>query len=201
MIDVLLFAKAPRPGYVKTRLAAAVGSVRAAALYRDLGRRVRDQVVPVSNVTVWYDPPDALSEMQDWLGTEGIRYQAQPSGDLGERLEYAFGRHLAGKGEGGPPTVAIGADAPDIDGNTLIRAADCLTDADVVLGPAADGGYVLIGLVRPHPTVFRDIPWGTGEVLAATRAACEREGLAVATLPTMRDVDTLTDARTMGLLS
>lgn len=72
MIDVLFFAKAPRPGTVKTRLAASIGEEAAVALYRVIGRQIIDQIRPVSNVTVYYDPPDALLEAREWLGRGGV---------------------------------------------------------------------------------------------------------------------------------
>lgn len=197
MIDVLLFAKAPRPGYVKTRLAREVGPERAAAIYRDLGNRVLRQIAPVSALTVWYDPPDALSDMRAWLGPRAFR--AQPAGDLGDRMAFGFDEHF--RLRPGRPAVAIGADAPEVDAGTIRRAADALDARDVVLGPAADGGYYLIGLARPRRAVFRGIPWGTGRVFEATRAACGAAGIEPAVLPTLRDVDTAEDARAMGVLS
>lgn len=195
MIDVLLFAKAPRPGFAKTRLAATLGSQAAAAVYRALGTRIVRQIAPVSSITVWFDPPDALLEMRAWLGDH--TYRPQPKGDLGERLVHAFATHFTNASPG--PALAIGADAPDVSAIIMHQAAEALVDSDVVLGPSRDGGYYLIGLTRPCPELFTDVPWGSGRVLEATLSACRCAGLRVATLPVLRDVDTVEDLTALGL--
>ncbi len=195
MTDVFLFAKAPRPGFVKTRLASEVGDAAAARVYRALGQRVVRQIAPVSNITVWYDPPDALSEMRSWLGD--LVYRGQPRGDLGRRLAYAFATHFANADAG--PAIAIGADAPGVDAGSIVSAVELLRTAEVVLGPTEDGGYYLIGLTRPRPELFAEIPWSTEKVLEATKAACEAAGLSLGTLPVGRDVDRAEDLVALGL--
>lgn len=198
MIDVLLFAKAPRPGLAKTRLAATVGDTQALAVYRSLGERVVRQIRRVSHITVWYDPPDALSEMQEWLGEER-EYRPQGAGDLGARLHAAFDAHFAT--HPGAPAVAIGVDTPDLDAETLTAAVAALHAADVVLGPAVDGGYYLLGLTAPQPTLLKGIPWGTDRVFAVTRERCDALGVTTHVLPALRDVDTEEDAVAMGLIA
>ncbi len=189
--------KAPRAGEVKTRLAAAIGSDRAVAIYRAMGERIVAAIRPVADVTIWYDPPDARREVTAWLGD--ATYLAQPGGDLGARLAAVF-RYQQ---DHGPRTraVAIGADAPEIDGSTLQAAERVLREVDVVLGPALDGGYYLIGMSSPHPELFRDIPWSTGDVAARTLDRCKALRLTVRQLPPLRDVDTVDDARALGLLT
>lgn len=195
MTEVFLFAKAPRPGFVKTRLASEVGDDAAARVYRALGLRVVRQIAPVSNITVWYDPPDALSEMRSWLGD--LAFREQPRGDLGTRLAYAFASHFANPGAG--PAIAIGADAPGVGAGSIVSAVELLRTAEVVLGPTEDGGYYLIGLTRPHPELFVNIPWSTEKVFEATKAVCEAAGLPTGTLPTTRDVDRAEDLVALGL--
>jgi glycosyltransferase A (GT-A) superfamily protein (DUF2064 family) len=114
MIPVLLFARAPRLGTVKSRLAAAVGEEAALAVYRALGTRVVAQIAPVASLTIWYDPPDALAEMRDWLGAHAFR--PQPGGDLGARIAHGFHEHFTDHPHG--PVLAVGADAPEVDGDT-----------------------------------------------------------------------------------
>jgi rSAM/selenodomain-associated transferase 1 len=195
MIEVLLFAKAPRPGFVKTRLAATLGPQAAAEVYRALGTQIVRQISPVSNITVWFDPPDALLEMRAWLGDH--TYRPQPKGGLGERLVHAFAIHFTDASPG--PALAIGADAPGVSATIICQASEALADTDVVLGPSRDGGYYLIGLKRPRPELFTAIPWGGGRVLQATLDACGSAGLRVATLPVLRDVDTVEDLTALGL--
>ncbi len=195
MNHVLFFARAPRPGQVKTRLAADIGSDAALDIYRALGSRVVDQITSVSSIAVWYEPPDAEEEMRAWLGD--LRFEAQPEGDLGARLTHAFAAHFAA--HPGEPAIAVGADAPDVDAAAIETAGNALRSTEVVLGPANDGGYYLIGLARPLPELFEAMPWGTEEVLDATCAACDRMRITPALLPVLRDVDRLSDLKALGL--
>ncbi len=195
MISVLLFARAPRAGGVKSRLAADVGETAALAAYRALGKRVVEQVAPVSSLTIWYDPPDALAEMRAWLGE--YRFRAQPEGDLGARIAFGFQEHFARRPD--RPVLAVGADAPGVDCDTILAAGHALADRDVVLGPARDGGYYLIGLSRPYPELFEGIPWGTSQVFELTRCRCLALGTPPVLLPELRDVDRLDDLTALGL--
>ena len=194
MTAILLFAKAPRAGSVKRRLSAVIGDEAAVAAYWAVGRRVALQVAERYPLTVWYDPPDAEDEMRRWLGAHEFRPQV--AGDLGQRLGHAFDVHFA---LGKAPVVALGADAPDVDGSTIEVALEALEHADVVLGPALDGGYYLLGLRRPVPQLFVDIPWGTASVLQVTMQACERCHLGVRQLEPLRDLDTAADLEALGL--
>jgi rSAM/selenodomain-associated transferase 1 len=192
---VLFFARAPRRGQVKTRLAADVGPEAALEIYRSIGSRVARQVEPVSSITVWYEPAEAGEEVREWLGD--LRYQAQPAGDLGARMAYAFDTHFATCPS--EPAIAIGADAPGVDADVIVRAGRALCTSDVVIGPASDGGYYLIGLARPLPELFAGISWGTAQVYEATRAACRSAGIVPVILPELRDVDRLDDLTALGL--
>ena len=194
MIAVLLFAKAPRPGLVKTRLAGEVGVERAVSAYRAVAARVVAQVAAAYRLTVWYDPPDALEEMRAWLGQ--LEYHPQPEGDLGVRLRHAFQFHFD-RGDG--PVVAIGADAPDVGAAAIARAERALAAADVVLGPALDGGYYLLGLGHHAPQLFEGVPWGTSDVLQITLRACRRWHYQVVQLESLRDLDAAADLVAFGL--
>ena len=176
-------------------MAADIGSDAALDIYRALGSRVVDQITSVSSIAVWYEPADAEEEMRAWLGD--LRFEAQPEGDLGARLTHAFAAHFAA--HPGEPAIAVGADAPDVDAAAIETAGNALRSTDVVLGPATDGGYYLIGLARPLPELFQDMPWGTEEVLDATRAACKGMRITPELLPVLRDVDRLSDLKALGL--
>lgn len=184
---LLVFAKAPRAGTVKTRLARTIGDEAAAGLYRRMGRRIVVGVegVPARTV-VCYDPPDAEPEIRHWLGPSPRRYMPQGGGDLGARLARMFDYAFADTDR----VVAIGTDAPATDADRVTHAIEALETADVVIGPARDGGYYLIGLRRPRPELFRGIRWGTGSVLAETRAEAERLGLRITWLELESDIDT-----------
>jgi rSAM/selenodomain-associated transferase 2/rSAM/selenodomain-associated transferase 1 len=186
---VLLFAKAPRPGRVKTRLAADTGAAAAARLYRVMGREVADALRSGPwRLVVAYTPAGALDEVRAWLGPE-LGYLAQRGSDLGERMEDALARALARA----PRACLVGTDAPALDGKRVREALQALDDHDLVLGPAEDGGYYLLATSSPVPELFRRIPWSTGRVLAVTLERARALGLRTHLLPALRDVDTLAD--------
>ncbi|MBI4540497.1 MAG: TIGR04283 family arsenosugar biosynthesis glycosyltransferase [Gemmatimonadetes bacterium] len=189
---LLVFAKAPDPGRVKTRLAADLGAQAAAELYRTLGRRVFDQVRDGPyEVVVCYDPPSAEARVREWLAApKHTRFEPQAGGDLGARLRDAFDAAFAG---GASAVCAIGTDVPALDRAVVGRAFRTLASHDVVFGPALDGGYYLVGLAARRPELFHGIPWSTATVLEASRAAAGRLGLRIAELQPLADVDTPRD--------
>jgi rSAM/selenodomain-associated transferase 1 len=195
-VSVAVFLKAPRLGAVKTRLAAEVGPRHALRLYRVMVARTLDAVRSAGlDAAVWYTPPDAAAEMRFWLG-EDWPLRPQASGDLGARLAAAQRAVETGRG-----WMAIGADCPGVDARLLTDAAACVSAGEVVLGPALDGGYYLVGGVVPLPDIFTGIPWGTERVLTETRARLAHFGIRWRELITLRDVDTAADARAEGLLT
>jgi uncharacterized protein len=193
---VAVFLKAPRPGTVKTRLAAEIGDRQALRLYRVMASRTLSAVGETGfAATVWFAPPDALPEMRRWLG-ERWDLRPQASGDLGARLEAAAQAVPAGSG-----WLAIGADCPRLDAELLRVAAAVVARGEIALGPSEDGGYYLIGGPTPLPPIFAGIAWSTHGVLQETRARLTRGGARWRELPTLRDVDTAADARAEGLLT
>ncbi len=194
MTAVLLLAKAPRRGRVKTRLAREIGDAAAVEAYRRVGAGVAAAVGAEFDLTVWHDPPDAEQEMRDWLGDH--EYRAQQGGDLGERMSRAFAAHFD---RGDRPVVAIGADTLGVVPAVVREAVQALEEADVILGPALDGGYYLIGLNRKLPYLFEGVPWGTTRVLQVTVALCVAHDLRVGRLAPLRDLDTAADLEALGL--
>jgi uncharacterized protein len=196
---LVLMLKAPRPGTVKTRLAAALGPARATAIYRTLVERQLASIPPGLRAEIHYAPgedPAAGAELSAWLGP-GTAYFPQSSGDLGDRLSAAF---AAAFDRGAAGVLAIGGDCPGLDSSVLASAAASLAAHELVLGPATDGGYYLIGLARPRPELFADMPWSTGRLLEATLARAASLGLAPKLLPPLDDIDTAEDlARHPGL--
>lgn len=188
---LIVMLKAPRAGEVKTRLARETGPQVALEIYRALVERQMAAISPEWRVEIHGTPADALPELSIWLGAHRT-YFPQPDGDLGTRLDHAITTAFS---RGAATVLAIGADCPTLDETTLRAAAHALTEVDVVLGPAIDGGYYLIGLRRPEPGLFRDIPWSTTTVLDATLVRVREAGCSVALLAAKDDVDNLASWR------
>jgi len=129
--------------------------------------------------------------MEAWLSTD-IPCLPQGEGDLGDRLLLAFAQAFA---QGAQSVVVIGADCPDLGPTLFAQAFSALTRKNLVLGPAMDGGYYLVGLNRPAPALFSDIPWGNSEVLAATLKQAKELHLSIHLLEPLADVDRPEDLR------
>jgi hypothetical protein len=190
-VKLIVFVKAPRPGTVKTRLASSLGAAAACAAYRRLVGTLLRRLATLGNVELCFTPDDAGSEILSWARPKwGLR--AQGGGDLGARLDRAFQRAFT---EGAGRVVVIGSDCPDVAASDIHAGWAALHSHDVVLGPAADGGYWLIGLRAPHPELFTGISWSTAAVLPETRARCGSAGLTTHLLRKLSDVDTEVDWR------
>lgn len=181
---VVVFARAPEPGRVKTRLAAGVGEAAALALYRAF---LDDTCALASGaaeraVLAAAGPADhpALAAL---AARHRMQLVAQEGADLGERMARALARAL----EEAERVCIIGSDAPSLPRALLDEAFLRLADAEVVIGPAADGGYWLVGARAPEPELFREIAWGTPRVLPETLARLA--GRRAALLPFHYDVD------------
>lgn len=186
--EIAIFAKAPVPGFCKTRLIPRLGPEGAAQLQsRFIERAVSTAVASgLGPVTLWCAPTSSHPLFAD-LASKGARLATQIEGDLGERMDAAF---LATQG----PLVLIGADCPCLEPRDLTDAVAALAEgADVVLAPAEDGGYGLIAANRRHPELFRDMPWSTREVTSLTRTRAVQARLSLALLRTIWDVDTPAD--------
>ncbi|MDJ0704900.1 MAG: TIGR04282 family arsenosugar biosynthesis glycosyltransferase [Leptolyngbyaceae cyanobacterium MO_188.B28] len=186
---LILFTRHPEPGRTKTRLIPHLGAEGAAALQRQMTEYVLTQVLKTSSqfplsVEVRFEGGN-LACMQAWLGRE-LAYRSQGEGDLGDRLTCAFQQ---GFEAGMERIVIIGSDCPGITPLLLIQAFNHLQQNDVVLGPAEDGGYYLIGLRQAQPALFKQIAWSTEEVFQQTDAIAQQQGLAVAYLDRLSDVD------------
>jgi len=182
---VLLFARYPVAGQAKTRLIPELGPAGAARLHR----RMTESAVAVareSGATVTLSHTGASPRLfRAWLGP-GLLYARQSRADLGGRMREAFEEAFR---KGARRVLAVGSDVPAISPPLLRRAFEALQDHDVVLGPATDGGYYLIGMKRLVPEFFSGMDWGTGRVLQQTTEAIQRLGLTLAQLPQLGDVD------------
>jgi rSAM/selenodomain-associated transferase 1 len=186
---LIVFVRAPRPGAVKTRLAAELGGEPAAFAYRRLVEKLLHQLGSLSGVELHFTPSHAEAEIESWM-RPAWRARPQTGDDLGSRMHLAFLNAFA---EGANRVVLIGSDCPDVGSDDIVAAWDKLSDADVVLGPAKDGGYWLIGLRQPQPELFTGIPWSTNAVLGQTIVRAGLAGLQTCLLRPLADVDTLED--------
>ena len=186
---LIVFLKAPRLGMVKTRLAQTAGQERALKVYRELVETVLEGIRTVPNVELHFTPTDALSEIQPWL-RENWTAHAQGDGDLGKRMQRAFADAFTC---GAERVVIIGSDAPEVRTGDIRAAWKELKSHDIVVGPAIDGGYWLIGLRAPQPELFREISWSSEQVLGQTLARAKSVGLKIQLLRILADVDTEED--------
>lgn len=186
-------AKAPIPGFAKTRLIPVIGQHAAAILQGRLTDRAVETALAadVGPVTLWAAPDAGHDTFLAMVARKPVSLRPQPAGDLGARM-------LAAAAAANGPVLVIGTDCPALAPMHLRSAAKALHDgAEVVLIPAEDGGYVLIGLRRAEPTLFERIPWGTPKVLAETRARIIARGLRLSEIPPLWDVDTEDDLARM----
>ena len=194
---LLVFAREPVLGRVKTRLAADIGAEQALAVYRELlaltAAAATAAQVPA---TVWLAeaPVPAADPAQPRPEWPGLPWRVQPAADsLGTRMAQAFATAFA---SGAGRVVIIGTDCPGLSAEVLRQAFAALATHDVVVGPADDGGYYLLGLRELQPALFENKDWSTATVLSATLADAARLGLRVAQLPTLHDVDSGRDLAT-----
>jgi rSAM/selenodomain-associated transferase 1 len=137
---------------------------------------------------VGYFEGASVEHFQRWDGmVDG--WWPQPAGDMGEKLEEGFARAFLDD----EPVLAIGTDCLELDASLVEQAAALLETRDVVFGPALDGGYYLVGASRQLPNLFAGVTWSSPETLRSHLVVCERHGWSVATLPTLRDIDTWDD--------
>ena len=182
-----LFARYPTPGAAKTRLIPALGADGTARLHRRLVERtigvVRDAELPL----VVHTTGGTATQFADWLSGESCLDQG--AGDLGDRLARVPA-----------PALLLGADIPDLSASHLLEAVDALHHAPVVIGPAVDGGYYLLGFRAPVPFLFDAMPWGTDTVRAETERRLTKRRVPYRLLDPLHDCDRPEDlARWPGL--
>jgi rSAM/selenodomain-associated transferase 1 len=190
---LMIFAKAPVAGKVKTRLIPTVGAEGAA----ELQRRLLDRTVAMAcdaalaPVELWLAGDAGLADIQALLARYPVSLRQQQGGDLGARMHHAVASGTPGRG----PAVIIGTDSPAMDATTLQQAFTALASHQVVFQPAEDGGYTLIGLQRACQALFTGIDWGTERVMAQSLKLAYEQGLSVAQLAWGWDLDRPDDYR------
>lgn len=187
-----IFAKRPKPGQVKTRLAAETSPAWAAEVARAflLDTLARMSTIVARRVLA-FAPADAEACFAE-LVQGRFELTPQDDGDLGQRMAAFFTQQLD---RGAAATVLIGTDSPTLPVAYIEQAFVALRTADVVLGPATDGGYYLVGCGKRLPPIFAGIRWSSASVLAETVAKLTEPDWKLALLPPWYDIDTLADWR------
>lgn len=194
---LVIFAKAPIPGQVKTRLCPPLTPDEAATLH---GSFVLDTLERTKTAIARFRlpavrllacaPSSTHVFFKIMAERHGVRLLDQEGADLGARMHAAFASLFA---QGFTRVVLVGTDVPSLPLAHYRQAFEMLGSHDLVLGPAQDGGYYLMGLTRPAAELFHEIPWSGDQVLAATRDRADTAGLRTVLLPVWRDVDTIDD--------
>lgn len=181
---LIIFVRHPEKGKIKTRLAATLGDENALLVYRELLEHTRKITQNVEARKLLFYA--GLVPVEDnWPDEIYAKYQ-QPEGDLGDRMNTAFGIAFA---EGAGKVIIIGSDCFELTEEKIGEAFAKLDFADAVIGPAADGGYYLLGLKALNSSVFQNKVWSTNTVFQETVLDLERAGLTYVVLPVLRDVD------------
>jgi len=191
---LLIFTRYPQPGLVKTRLIPLLGPEGAALLHYCLTVHTLTWARTLSRqravrVEVHFDGGN-VTQMANLFGDDWD-YFSQSDGDLGKKI-------IAAVGSTDEPTIIVGTDCPALETTLVAIAFDSLSTSDVVIGPARDGGYYLIGLKRPIARLFMSIPWGGDQVFVTTCDIAQRLDLAVARLECLADVDRPEDIAAMS---
>lgn len=191
---LMIFAKPPVPGRVKTRLAKDLGEQAATDVYRKLLNLTANVVNRVNcRKQVWLTAPAeggaGIPEFQD------CDTMLQKGANLGERMSYAFEQVFK---DGNDRVVIIGSDCPDITVELIEEAFQALDGSDLVIGPGEDGGYWLLGMKEFRPDLFREIAWSTPAVLSQTEEIAGRLGLKISRLKMLNDIDTISDLEKSG---
>jgi len=192
---LIIFAKLPRPGEVKTRLGSVVGMEEAASIYRGfaehaflLGDALAGSGVQVH---VFYDPCASENDFRTWIG-HAFSFAPQEGNTLGERMHRAFEATFA---QGAARCIIIGTDVPDLEAATVLQAFELLSAHAVVIGPSTDGGYYLLGMNAPVKDLFGGITWSTSTVFDDTLKRLTKLSLSYSVLGELSDIDTVEDYR------
>ncbi|MFA5866720.1 MAG: TIGR04282 family arsenosugar biosynthesis glycosyltransferase [Actinomycetota bacterium] len=191
MQSIGLFARYPTPGRVKTRLAASVGNDEAAAVYKECAELSVAAAREAINVKryVFCSDGDDISLMTEWIGP-GFEYLAQDGIDLAGRLDSALAFMFS---DGADKAIVASTDTPDLSADIINKALEALAAKDIVIGPARDGGYYLIGMKQRRPELFQNAVMGTDTVRREAEQRAAAHNLSVAVLGELHDIDTIAD--------
>jgi len=190
---LMIFVKKPEAGNVKTRLAATIGDEKALDIYLQLLERTQEVTRPLPcHKTVYYTPEIVDFDLFD---NQNYRKALQQEGDLGKRMQVAFENAFA---QGYEKVCIIGSDCYELDTDILKEAFAQLNEKDLVIGPATDGGYYLLGMNKMNTFLFRNKDWSTPSVLSDTLDDIKEANLSFTLLPVLTDIDEEKDLITMN---
>ncbi|MCW9708752.1 TIGR04282 family arsenosugar biosynthesis glycosyltransferase [Fodinibius salsisoli] len=191
---LLIFAKNPERGKVKTRLAKTIGDGQALAVYKKL-LRITKSVTDTLDLSrqIWYS--NYINE-QDLWSKGGYEQRLQEGDDLGMRMQKAFARAFS---DGFSKVAIIGTDCAAITSKILRQAFQQLEEHPVVIGPSSDGGYYLLGMTNFYPALFEQKEWSTSSVCRETIQQLKTMEISYHELPVLNDIDTAEDLRASGI--
>lgn len=203
-MQIIIFTRYPVPGKTKTRLVPVLGPKKAARIQKlmteqvlDLARKFCSKNFSGKTKIIIFYTGAGLKDFKAWLGND-LEYKLQPPGDLGFKMGQAL--KMACK-SGTEEVVLVGSDLPGLSQEILEQAFATLVRSDLVLGPAEDGGYYLIGMKSFYPQLFQNIDWGTGRVFDQTIEIVKRLNLDCNILETLQDLDRPEDLKLLGRYS
>lgn len=182
---LIIFTRYPEAGLVKTRLIPALGEAGAAEIHKIMTEETVKMALKTGIEIEIHFTGGSYKQIQKWLGNR-FKYRDQAGGTLGERLSDSFNQAFS---EGLKRAIIIGTDCPEITSNHIREAFTLLQKSDLVLGPALDGGYYLIGLSSFHHNLFKNIKWGSNLVYQQTMATARNLNLKIAELEKLADID------------
>lgn len=191
-VTLIIFGRYPHPGKVKTRLAASIGDTASADFYRLCAEHTFRQAASfqTSSIIFYCSNQDDLPLVHEWIIQYNFSIAVQSGITLGERMENAFDSAFQ---KGAKKVIIIGTDAPDISNEILQSSVAALETSDIVIGPALDGGYYLLGMKNLHIDLFNEIPWSTDSVFQSTIEKAQTHQLTIQLLPPLTDIDTYED--------
>ena len=190
---LIIFARYPRKGKVKTRLAEDTGEDFAYNFYKLCSENILNEVEKLSGFDkyLFYADEADRNKIIDWIGNDFF-YVPQSTNDLGHRMLSAF-ETVFNRGAGS--AIIIGTDVPDLNNSTIKKAEMQLQENDLVIGPACDGGYYLLGMKKPYKELFYNIEWGMGSVFQSTINNAKELNLKTHLVDKLYDIDTINDLR------
>ena len=189
--SIIVFVRYPRKGQVKTRLAKTTSLEFALNFYKlcaeNLIRNIKK--VPCVNRFIFYSNKNEKTEVISWLGNKFL-FAPQEGDDLGSRMKNAFEKVFSA---GSQKVIIVGTDIPDLSKEVIVKAFELLDSYDVVIGPAKDGGYYLLGMKKMNAELFEKIEYSTSSVLIETMTKIKELNLNHHLLPELNDIDTEKD--------
>jgi uncharacterized protein len=185
---LLIFAKYPEQGKVKTRLAEAIGNNKATQFYKLCAENLFDQAANISftHTYLFFDQASTKEKMKEWVKYD-FEYNPQNNCDLGKRMSEAF-KTLFNKGF--KKAVIVGTDVPDMNKIIIEQTFDLLDKYDLVISPSPDGGYNLLGMKKLNLSLFENIEWSSSSVLSKTVDAAKKQNLTIKLMDQLIDIDT-----------